>query len=225
MLGDQLTLLHGMDEPARVAIRVPTISPMLASSSGRPPDNGAWAVEPKLDRWRCLVRIGPGVRAWTRTGRDITDAVPQLQAMQYALVGRTLLLDGELICGAGRPEDFYRLGASLARRHRHRAGSVSFVAFDLLEHDGIETMSLPYAVRRRLLESVALSAAAWNTVPSFVSSPVEVLVEAERLGLEGVIAKQVESTYRPGVRSRQWVKLKSEAWRSVHGPRRRKRLS
>ena len=54
---------------------------------------------------------------------------------------------------------------------------------------------------------------------------VEVLIEAERLGLEGVIAKHVESTYRPGVRSRQWIKLKTEAWRSVHGPRRRDRLS
>jgi ATP-dependent DNA ligase len=65
----------------------------------------------------------------TRSGRDATGSVPELQGLADCLPAGTVL-DGELVAGKGRPLDFYRVAPTLAT-HR-RVQPVSFVAFDCL---------------------------------------------------------------------------------------------
>src|SRR3954470_20240585 len=89
---------------------LPTFAPMLAST--QPPTAGAeWTFEPKLDGWRALVYVDGAVTVRTRTGRNITEYVDNLQAL--AGIGRRLVLDGELVAESGRAGDFYRLGPNL----------------------------------------------------------------------------------------------------------------
>lgn len=85
-------------------------------TSGRPEGSGLneWAVEPKLDGWRAIVTVDQGVlTVRSRNGRHLTECVPELAPLAAL---QDVALDGELIIGAGRLEDFYGLSGRLAGR-------------------------------------------------------------------------------------------------------------
>src|SRR5690606_9075701 len=67
----------------------------------------------------------------------------------------------------------------------------------------------PYEERRRILESLNLAGPSWQTPPVFVGSGREAVDASVRFGLEGVVAKRLASTYKPGRRSADWVKIKN----------------
>jgi bifunctional non-homologous end joining protein LigD len=86
--------------------------------------------------------------------------------------------------------------------------------------DDRQVTALPFVRRRQLLESLAVAGPAWATVGSF-DEPVDDVMEAcVSLGLEGMVVKRTDSPYRSGVRSDDWLKLKTTDWRAVHAPRR-----
>jgi bifunctional non-homologous end joining protein LigD len=125
------------------------------------------------------------------------------------------MLDGELVAfdEEGRPS-FSRLQrrmhveASRLRRHLVEEVPVVYVIFDLLHLDGRSTLSLPYEERRRLLEELSLQGPSWRT-PAYHAGDGAAMVEASAAqGLEGVIAKRLDSVYEPGRRSGAWLKIK-----------------
>ena len=135
------------------------------------------------------------------------------------------VLDGELISGSGRAASFYRLAPDLAGTPSRPGREVSLVAFDVLAVGGERVTDLPYAERRRLLGQLSLIGPAWCTAPSRTGVHVaELLAACQALDVEGVVAKAVGSPYRPGRRSSEWTKFKTEAWRQRHAPHRRPRL-
>ncbi|MDP1820584.1 MAG: non-homologous end-joining DNA ligase, partial [Acidimicrobiales bacterium] len=146
--------------------------------------------------------------------RDVTASWPELTDMPGAVPAATALLDGELVAtdAAGRPS-FSRLqqrmhvaDASEARR-RAAAVPVSYVVFDLLHLDGHDLTGLPLTDRRRLLEQVLEPSPWWRTSP--VHDDGEALLgAATEQGLEGLVAKRLDSTYEPGARARTWRKVK-----------------
>lgn len=116
---------------------VPDLPPMLAST-GLPTtlDLDQWAVEPKIDGWRCRAAVDNGRLAIrTRRGRLITELVPELHGL--AECGHDLLVDGELCAGAGRLTDFAGLSGRLAGKRHARSVTVSLVVFDILWLDGV----------------------------------------------------------------------------------------
>lgn len=192
---------------------------MLATSASGRGLPGEWAYEPKLDGWRAMVVVEAGaVRVRTRTGRDVTDSLPELAVLPATLWDRSVVLDGELVAGAGKPEDFYGIAGRMASRRRRLP--LTFVAFDVLFVDGQTICDRPYDERRDTLEQLELKSANWAAVPSFDGEAADVFVACAELGLEGLVAKRVESRYRPGQRSRDWVKLKTTSWRECHAHRR-----
>lgn len=205
---------------------LPSVAPMLASSGPMPASDGAWAFEPKLDGWRVLVYVDGALDVRTRSGRSITAAVPELGGLAGALAGRTAILDGELVAGQGRPDDFYqlapRLAASWPRAVQRWSSRVptTVVFFDVLHLDGRDVTQRSYDERRCALESLRLSGRSWCTVASYRSDGVDLLASCAELDLEGVVAKRLSSRYRPGARSRDWIKVKTPMWREDHGPRR-----
>ncbi len=93
-----------------VCVPVPIFQPMLATGGVARNFSSSedWRFEPKLDGWRALVTLDDGrLTVRTRNGRHVTSALPELTGLADALAGRTAVLDGELIAGAGRAEDFY----------------------------------------------------------------------------------------------------------------------
>jgi bifunctional non-homologous end joining protein LigD len=86
---------------------------------------------------------------------------------------------------------------------------VTYVIFDVLYMDGHATLPLPYEQRRELLEALELEGPAWR-VPSYHRGEGTALLAATRdLGIEGVVAKRLDSPYVPGQRGSAWVKVKN----------------
>ena len=198
----------------------PLYEPQLALSGVPAGPLAGWVVEPKLDGWRVQVAVSPsldtGVRVTTRSGRVITAQVTGLDGLVEA--GYELVVDAELVAGDGSAPSFYGVAPALARRGH--AEPVGLAVFDLLWCEGHELVGLPDRYRRRVLEDLALRGVA--VVPRFDPADADTLLGCcERLGVEGLILKQLAAPYRPGRRSPAWRKLKCTHWRSQHAPRRR----
>jgi bifunctional non-homologous end joining protein LigD len=81
--------------------------------------------------------------------------------------------------------------------------------FDVLSVDGADTIDAPYEARRTLLSSLLEPGDNWIVPDHRVGDGAELLAATETQGLEGVIAKRLGSTYRPGTRSKDWIKVKN----------------
>ena len=188
----------------------PTFIPPMLLTSGALPGGDAWTFEVKWDGCRAQLRYdGRSVSLRTRNGRECAADFPELAEIADALGKRRVTLDGELVClrPDGRP-DFGRLRHRLTGSTTRRRPAL-LQAFDLLHLDGHSTRVLPYLLRRSLLEELALDGPAWRTPASLVVERNEDFVaRVKELGLEGVVAKRLSSTYLPGRRCTAWVKRK-----------------
>jgi bifunctional non-homologous end joining protein LigD len=190
---------------------------MLAvAASALPPDDDRWAFEMKWDGMRALVGID-GADVWisSRAGNDATARFPEVAAIGLALAGTDAVLDGEIVAldDAGIPR-FERLQPRMqaGRRGAIRDGSaaqpVVYMVFDVLWLAGHRTTDLAYVDRRALLERLDLAGGAWQTPASSRGPGAAVLAASQELGLEGVVAKRLDSPYLPGRRSDAWRKVK-----------------
>ena len=204
----------------------PVYKPMLAVGGPIHGYKDDYGFEPKWDGWRALVTVHGGQLAVrTRTGRLVTEAVPELAGLVEQLAARSVVLDGELVAYQGTPASFYRLSGRMAARRPPLRSHVplTFVAFDVVWLDGDVTES-PYRRRRALLDDLGLVGPAWCTSPSYAGSGAELFAACTRLGLEGLVAKRLEGQYFPGQRRDVWVKAKCAGWLASHarhrqGPR------
>jgi bifunctional non-homologous end joining protein LigD len=194
--------------PARVA-------PMLAVPATELPEPGqAWAAEFKWDGVRAVAYLSAGrLRLLSRSGRDMTRAYPELAGLAHQAGTREMVLDGEIAAfAAGRPSF-----AALQRRMHVAAPSprlraavpATYLVFDIMELDSESLVSEPYAGRRDILEAQQLTSEQVHVPPSFRGGAQAVLAVSIRDGLEGVVVKRLDSPYRPGRRSPDWLKIKN----------------
>jgi bifunctional non-homologous end joining protein LigD len=191
---------------------------MLAvPSKALPPDDGQWAYEMKWDGMRALVGVEGGA-AWitSRAGNDATARFPEVAIVATALPGVDVLLDGEIVALDERGVPSFELlqprmqaHGPAAVRERAEARPVVYMVFDVLWLAGHSTCDLPYRERRTLLERLALAGPNWQTPPTTYGGGDAVLASSRALGLEGVVAKRVDSPYLAGRRSDAWRKVKS----------------
>ncbi len=81
----------------------------------------------------------------------------------------------------------------------------------MLHLDGRSTVSAPYRERRALLDELGLSGPSWRTPPAWFGGGPSVLAAAREQQLDAVVAKQVDSPYEPGARSRRWLEVRARA--------------
>jgi bifunctional non-homologous end joining protein LigD len=206
------------EDPGREAM--PTgWRPMLATpAKGPPKDEDQWSFEVKWDGIRALSSISGGrIRLEARSGNDVSHRYPELRELGRALGVTEVILDGEIVAldpKTGRPS-FERLqrrmhveSESAIRRLRQDV-PITYAIFDLLWLDGHPTTGLPYSERRRLLEGLNLNGPAWHTPAAHPGEGLALLEATRSAGLEGIVAKRLDSHYEPGVRTRQWLKIKN----------------
>ena len=214
-------LIHRMDPPAdgeREAMPA-RIAPMLARSGELPDEDGGWAYEVKWDGVRAIAYSRPGeLRVESRNLKAITDAYPELFALNAALGSHTAVLDGEIVAldDAGRPSfemlaQRMHIASRAQARKLARSTPVTYAIFDLLWLDGHSLMRAPYSERRARLAELALNGASWQTPEHVLGEGGSLLEASAEQGLEGIVAKRLDSVYRPGLRSADWVKIKHVA--------------
>jgi len=190
------------------------IAPMLAVA-GEPFDSPDYLFEIKWDGVRALAAIESGAwRLWGRTGADYTARYPELSVLRQ--LPAATVLDGELVRLADGRADF----STLLSRHqlvspRKIRGAaaqhpVSYMVFDLLQLDGRSLLSQPLRKRRQWLAQLLAPAGLGRLVFSqgVVEAGRQFFQEVIEQGHEGVMAKHLDSPYRPGKRARDWQKIK-----------------
>ncbi len=213
-------MIHRMDppqDPDRKAMP-DKIVPMMAKLDDKVPrPDDAWGFEFKWDGIRSLAYVEGGrVRLQSRTGDDITPRYPEIHPMGRALGSAEVILDGEIVAldDEGRPsfeEIQQRMGLSAETeiRRKMKEVPVTYMIFDLLWQEGHSRMEDRYTDRRVALQRLKLAGPSWQT-PPFEKGAGQTMLEASaKAGLEGIMAKRLDSKYEPGRRSGAWVKVKN----------------
>jgi len=193
------------------------LQPMLAKPSKLPADEGDYGYEIKWDGIRALAFIEGGrIRLENRNGREITKQYPELRELGKAVGALGMISDGEIVAldEHGRPSfeqlaHRMHLSSESVIRRRAREEPVTYVIFDLLYLDGRSTMALAYRERRSLLEQLHLDGPTWRTPAYHTGSGRDFLQVSAEHGLEGIVAKRLDSPYRPGQRTGEWLKIKN----------------
>ena len=195
----------------------PPIAPMLAKAQKALPDGepGEWQFEPKWDGFRCIAFFdGEDVELGSRNERPLTRYFPEVaEAIKEQLPPRSVI-DGEIVIATPEGLNFDALQLRLhpaESRVRKLAAEIpaSFVAFDLLALGDTDARSLPLAERWRCLTEVL----AGVEPPIYLTPATQDLAIAEDwftrfegAGLDGVVAKRLDSTYRENERVHTKVK-------------------
>ncbi|WP_328862997.1 ATP-dependent DNA ligase [Streptomyces sp. NBC_00306] len=178
---------------------------------------GGMVFEPKYDGYRMLVFVHGGkVFLQSRNLRDLTGALPEIAEAAGAL-GKDVVLDGEVVIHTGGRLDFSALQQRLTRHPATAAPLAAeqpahFIAFDMLEHQGTDMLTWPFAERRAALESFFHQHALltpWQLTPVTTDRDLaeQWLTEWGGLGVEGVVAKGAQQPYLPG--QRRWFKIRA----------------
>jgi len=214
-------MIHRMDPPADPAAGAPIpdkLVPMMARLGKLPRDDGGWAFEIKWDGVRAICQSEPGrMRLHSRNLLDITPRYPELNRLNRALSHHRAVLDGEVVAldAEGKPsfgalQRRMHVTAESTVRRLAKETPVTYEIFDLLWLDGHSLMELPYQERRARLAELDLGDGERWRVPDYViGHGAQLLAATEQQGLEGVIAKRLDSAYEPGRRSLSWVKVKN----------------
>lgn len=192
------------------------LPPMLSRRAARPFDSEEHLFEVKWDGVRAIALVdGPGYRLHSRHRTDLRPRYPELGCLAALPPGTAL--DGELVVlqACGRPDfpavlarENVRNPSRIARLARERP--VVFMVFDLLYRDGAPLLQLPLAERRARMAEVVAALAAPQVVASegIRGQGRELFAAVQQRGLEGIVAKRLDSPYRPGERTDHWQKIK-----------------
>ncbi len=188
------------------------LSPMMATLADQPFDEKGWQYEIKWDGYRALAYLNNGaVTLQSRNSKSFDDKFyPVHNALKKLPVNA--VLDGEIIVA----DDDGMANFSQLQNWRSEAdGRLLFYVFDILWLDGKSLIELPLAQRRVVLETYLPEDDIIHLSKSFSGSGIEVYAAAEKMGLEGIMAKKINSVYLPGDRSDNWLKIKTQSRQEV----------
>jgi len=213
---DWLMIKHGT--PPKNDPLLGKIAPMLAAAADEPFDSPEFTYEAKWDGVRTIAFVDGGeVRLQTRNLLDCTRQYPEGTQVAEAMTGAyQAIVDGEIVAldEKGVPS-FQRLQPRMhvtddsTVRKLRRSTPVIYQVFDLLYADGEDLTRKPLRERLRRLDEALTPMGAIRRSEGFVGTGVALFEAAKEQGLEGIIAKRLDSTYQPGARSPAWVKVKA----------------
>jgi DNA ligase D-like protein (predicted ligase) len=186
--------------------------PMLAHTAKAPFSAEDWVFEIKWDGFRAISYVDDELSVKSRYDKELRYNFPELE--ELVTLAPHAVLDGELVIIQGGKPDFQTL---LERSRSTSAPSFKYmsqkfpalyVVFDILEKDGTPLLDRPLAERKEILKEHVKEGK--NILLSeYVVEQGEAYYEAVlKKGLEGVMAKKQDSLYEPGVRSKNWLKIK-----------------
>jgi len=181
------------------------VSPMLATLVDKPFDEEGWSYEIKWDGYRALAYLKKGkVELRSRNNKSFEKYYPVYEALKEWPVNA--VLDGELVVLNDKGQSNFN---GLQNWRSEADGELIYYVFDLIWLEGKDLMGLPLSERRELLKDIVPEEGMIRYSESFDTSGTEFYAAAQKMGLEGIMAKKAESLYTPGIRSREWLKIKT----------------
>lgn len=197
---------------AKDSVLPETFSPQLAVLADKPPTGDGWVHEIKFDGYRILAMVeDKRVRLMTRNGHDWTHKFPSIADACARLKVKSAIFDGEVVVldTEGR-SDFQALQAMLKDKQK---ASPSYYLFDLVHLDGDDLTSQPLLKRKQQLKKVFDRSKPGATVQysdHTAGDGKDVINQACRMSLEGIISKRANAPYAVGRRDASWLKSKCD---------------
>jgi bifunctional non-homologous end joining protein LigD len=181
---------------------MPRLKPMLAGTAPAIFNDEGWLFEIKWDGYRCLSYINNGsVYLDSRNQKPLLPRFPVLKTIQSSIKAHSVLLDGEIVAFCEGRVDFSYL--------RKQPGQVSLAVFDILFLNGRSMLEVPMKERKDILSQVVMEGGALFISETVEENGTALFDIVKSRNMEGVMAKRLDSWYRPGVRSREWLKIKN----------------
>jgi len=166
------------------------------------PEGPEWSYEIKLDGFRLeAVKIGKAVTVYSRRANILNEKFPRI-AEALARMPASSVIDGE-VCAM---DDKGRSDFNLLQNFRSAEDRIRYFAFDILILKGKSLLKLPLDERRKILadvlpinDHIGLSVVDHRPLANMMKF-------VQKNGLEGVIAKRIDSPYEPGKRTGLWTK-------------------
>jgi bifunctional non-homologous end joining protein LigD len=187
--------------------KIPTgIKPMLATLVDEPFDDPDWQYEVKWDGYRALAYVEKGeVELLSRNKKFFNDKFYPIYDILKSS-GLNAVLDGEILVLDEKGRSNF---GDLQNWRSEADGELVYYVFDLLWYEGKNLMELPLYQRQAILKDILpTDDDRLRLGPVFNADGIEFFHAAEKMGLEGIIAKKKNSTYSPDLRSKQWLKVK-----------------
>lgn len=183
------------------------IKPMLATLVSKPLKEEGWIYEIKWDGFRAMAYLNNGnVEIRSRNNKNFNEKFyPVFDALKRWK--KDIVVDGEIVV---LNENGYPDFTALQTWRSEADGTLVYYLFDLLWMDGYNLMEVPLSERKRLLKSLAPKEEVIRVSDIFDVSGEEFFELASKLGMEGIIAKKADSFYHPDVRSKAWLKVKTQ---------------
>lgn len=188
------------------------IRPMLAETVDQPFDKKGWIFETKWDGYRAIAEIQSGnVDLYSRNLQDYNEKfAPVAKALQK--FPGSAVLDGEVVVvdKDGKPNFQW-----LQDYPRSKKGELIYYVFDILYFDGYSLEKLPLLKRKEILRKVLPDLPHVRFSDHIEETGTAFYKQAAKMHLEGVMGKNGESVYRPGVRTSEWLKIKTQKYQEA----------
>lgn len=189
------------------------VKPMLATLVDEPFDDPDWQYEVKWDGYRALAFVNKGkVDLFSRNNKSFNEKFYPIYdllltwKMNAVFDGEILVLNNKGVSNFG----------SLQNWRSEADGELVFYVFDILWYEGKNLMELPLYQRQTILNEVLpTDDDSVRLGKVFKASGVDFFDAAKRMGLEGIIAKKINSTYATDRRSKEWLKIKVQKRQEV----------
>jgi bifunctional non-homologous end joining protein LigD len=189
----------------------PDIRPMLATLTDKPFDDPDWIFETKWDGFRAVAIVEPGkAKLYSRNGLDISRKYPSI-CEALAKIKESAVLDGELVALDGQGHSRFQLLQN-AEREKVR---LLYCVFDLLSLDGKDMRKLKLIERKAALKAMLPKRKLLLYSAHVVGRGIKEFEKAKRAEEEGVMAKLSMSRYHSGIRTRDWLKVKTHQEQEV----------
>ena len=189
-----------------------TYRPMMARTAEKPFNDPEWVFEVKWDGIRAIAYVGEEVSLKTRNDKELVTKFPELRELSE--LASDVVLDGEIIILTDGLPDFQAVASRNQASNPMDIQSLAaerpatYVVFDILEADGESLIDRPLHERVDILKT-RLKQGRYIVRSEPIREYGEEYYEAAvQKNLEGIIAKRRESTYQPGTRSPDWLKIK-----------------
>jgi bifunctional non-homologous end joining protein LigD len=186
------------------AVRQGRYKPMLATLEREVPHGEQWTFEVKWDGYRALAYVhGGDCELVSRNDKPLTERFPHIaREIVKAVKTPNAVLDGE-VCAL---DEQGRASFSEMQKGSER---LVYYAFDVLEIDGVPLIDLPFQERHERLARLLDGRNRAVRISETFDDGDALYEAAKEQGLEGIMAKRLDSRYFPGKRTRDWLKVKT----------------
>lgn len=192
--------------PGKTAKRPSKIIPMLATMVDKPFDKEGWQYEIKWDGYRTLAFCNKNkIELKSRNDKSFNDKFyPIFKALQQWNINA--VIDGEVVVldDDGKPN----FGA-LQNWRSEADGELYYYVFDIIWLNGKDLMQLPLLERRNVLKQILPENSIIRLSENYEVNGIDFFETVKKMGLEGIMAKKANSVYKPGIRTKEWLKIKA----------------